>query len=87
MSFGVEWKVELDWSSAAEYKSKIVPNSLSFIRFEAASLTLQFEAFLTNGTQLNFLTSVAGPDRGKIKSTVAGENNAGMVVTTMVRLN
>jgi hypothetical protein len=56
-------------------------------RFEAASLTLQFKASLTNGTQLNFYTSVVGADRGKIKTTIGNENNAGMVVTTMVRLN
>lgn len=79
--------VALDWSSAAEYQSKIVPGTLRMERFEAASLTLQFKASLTNGTQLNFYTSVVGADRGKIKTTVGSENNAGMVVTTMVRLN
>lgn len=79
--------VALDWSSAAEYQNKIVPGTLRLERFEAASLTLQFKASLTNGTQLNFYTPVTGADRGKIKTTVGGENNAGMVVTTMVRLN
>ena len=80
-------RVVLDWSSASEYQSKIVPGSLQLIRFEAASLTLQFEAYLTNGTQLNFYTSVVGADKGKIKTSVGSENNAGLVVTTMVRLN
>ena len=42
---------------------------------------------MTNGTKLNFYTSVVGEDRGKIKTSIGGENNAGMVVTTMVRLN
>ena len=79
--------VALDWSSAAEYQSKIVPGTLKMERFEAASLTLQFKASLTNGTQLNFYASVVGDDRGKIKTTIGSENNAGMVVTTMVRLN
>ena len=79
--------VALDWSSAEDYKSKIVPDSLRLVRFEAASLTLQFEAYLTNGTQLNFYTSVTGSDKGVIKTSIGSENNAGMVVTTMVRLN
>ncbi len=79
--------VTLDWSSAAEYQGKIVPGSLRLERFEAASLTLQFKASLTNGTLLDFYTSVVGADRGKIKTTVGSESNAGMVVTTMVRLN
>ena len=78
--------VTLDWSSAAEYQSKIVPGTLRMERFEAASLTLQFVAYMTNGTELNFYTSVVGADRGRIKTNV-GSNNAGMVVTTMVRLN
>lgn len=80
-------RVTLDWSSAAEYQGKIVPNSLQLVRFEAASLTLQFEAYLSNGTKLNFYSSVVGADRGKIKTSIGGENNAGMVVTTMIRLN
>ena len=79
--------VALDWSSAAEYQGKIVPGTLRLERFEAASLTLQFKASLSTGTQLNFYTSVVGADRGKIKTTVGSENNAGLVVTTMVRLN
>lgn len=76
----------LDWSSAAEYQSKIVSGTLRMERFEAASLTLQFVAYMTNGTELKFYTSVVGADRGRIKTNV-GSNNAGMVVTTMVRLN
>ncbi len=79
--------VQLDWSSAAEYQGKIVPGTLRMERFEAASLTLQFVAYMTNGTQLNFYTSVTGADRGKIRTTVGSDGNAGMVVTTMVRLN
>ena len=79
--------VALDWSSAAEYQGKIVPGTLRLDRFEAASLTLQFKASLTNGTQLAFYTSVTGSDKGVIKTSVGDGNNAGMVVTTMVRLN
>ena len=79
--------VTLDWSSAAEYQSKIVPGTLRLERFEAASLTLRFKASLIDGTQLDFYTSVVGADRGKIKTSIGGENNAGMVITTMVRLN
>ena len=79
--------VTFDWSSAAEYQSKIVPGSLRMLRFEAASLTIQFEAYMSNGTELSFYTSVTGADRGVIKTSVGSENNAGMVVTTMVRLN
>ena len=79
--------VTFDWSSAADYQSKIVPGSLRMLRFEAASLTLQFVAYMTNGTQLNFYTSVTGSDRGVIKTSVGSDGNAGMVVTTMVRLN
>ena len=79
--------VTFDWSSATKYQGKIVPGTLRLERFEAASLTLQFKASLTNGTQLNFYTSVTGADRGKMKTTIGNENNAGMVVTTMVRLN
>ena len=79
--------VTLDWSDAAEYQGKIVPGTLRMERFEAASLTLQFVAYLSNGTQLNFYTSVTGADRGKIKASVGSGNNAGLVVTTMVRLN
>ena len=79
--------VTLDWSSASEYQGKIVSGTLKLERFEAASLTLQFVAYLTNGTQLNFYTSVVGTDRGKIKTNVGSDGNAGMVVTTMVRLN
>ncbi|MBQ7640567.1 MAG: hypothetical protein IJS91_06225 [Bacteroidales bacterium] len=79
--------VTLDWSSAAEYQGKIVPGTLRMERFEAASLTLQFVAYLSNGTQLNFYASVTGADRGKIKASVSNDNNAGLVVTTMVRLN
>ena len=79
--------VALDWSSAAEYQGKIVPGTLKMERFEAASLTLQFVAYMTNGTQLNFYTSVKGADRGIIKTNVGSDGNAGMVVTTMVRLN
>ena len=41
---------------------------------------------MTNGTELTFYASVTGSDRGVIKTSV-GSNNAGMVVTTMVRLN
>ncbi|MBR5404045.1 MAG: hypothetical protein IK113_07480 [Bacteroidales bacterium] len=79
--------VTLDWSSAAEYQGKIVPGTLRMERFEAASLTLQFVAYMSNGTQLNFYTSVTGADRGVIKTNVGSDGNAGMVVTTMVRLN
>lgn len=53
----------------------------------AASLTLQFVVYMTNGTELNFYTSVVGADRGRIKTNVGSDGNAGMVVTTMVRLN
>ena len=35
----------------------------------AASLSLQFEAYLSNGTLLNLYSSVSGADRGKIKSS------------------
>ncbi len=56
-------------------------------RFEAASLTLQVVAYMTYGTHLNFYTSVTGADKGVIKTTVGSDGNAGMVVTTMVRLN
>ena len=76
----------LDWSSAAEYQGKIVPGTLRLVRFEAASLTLQFVAYMANGTELTFYTAVTGSDKGVIKTSVGG-NNAGMVVTTMVRLN
>ena len=79
--------VTLDWSSAADYKSKIVPGTLRLEHFEAASLTLKFVAYMTNGTQLNFYTSVTGADKGVIKTNVGSDGNAGMVVTTMVRLN
>ena len=79
--------VTLDWSSAAEYKSKIVPGTLRMEHFEASSLTLRFVAYMTNGTQLNFYTSVVGAERGKIKTNVGSDGNAGMVVTTMVKLN
>ena len=79
--------VQLDWSSAAEYQSKIVPGTLNLVRFEAASLTLQFVAYMANGTELSFYTSVSGADKGVVKTSVVSENNAGMVVTTMVRLN
>ena len=79
--------VTLDWSSAADYQSKIVPGTLRLEHFEASSLTLKFVAYMTNGTQLNFYTSVTGADRGVIKTNVGSDGNAGMVVTTMVRLN
>ena len=79
--------VALDWSSAAEYQSKIVPGTLRMEHFEASSLTLRFVAYMTNGTQLNFYTSVVGAERGKIKTNVGSDGNAGMVVTTMVKLN
>jgi hypothetical protein len=77
--------VELDWSEATQYQ--IVTGTLRLDRFEAASLTLQFKAQTSNGTRLDFYASVTGEDRGKIKGTVSGQNNAGMTVTTMVRLN
>lgn len=79
--------VTLDWSSAVEYQGKIVSGTLRLVRFEAASLTLHFVAYMTNGTELTFYASVTGSDRGVIKTSVGSENNAGMVVTTMVRLN
>ncbi len=79
--------VALDWSEAAEYQSRIVPGTLRMDRFEAASLTLQFKAQMSDGTKLDFYTSVVGSDKGKMKGTVSGQNNAGMTVTTMVRLN
>lgn len=79
--------VSLDWSSASSYKSKIVPGTLRLEYFEAASLTLRYSASMTDGTILSFYTPVTGNDRGKIKTTIGSENNAGMVVTTMVRLN
>ena len=79
--------VALDWSSAAEYQSKIVPSTLRLVRFEASSLTLQYVAYMSNGTELNFYSSVTGAERGKIKTNVGSDGNAGMVVTTMVRLN
>lgn len=78
--------VTLDWSSAAEYQGRIVPGTLRMERFEAASRTLQFVAYMSNGTQLNFYTSVVGADRGVIKTSVGSDGNAGLVVTTMVRL-
>ena len=79
--------VSLDWSSASEYQGQIVQRTLTLVRFEAASLTLQYSASLVDGTILYFYTSVVGADRGKIKTSIGSENNAGMVVTTMVRLN
>ena len=79
--------VTLDWSSAAEYQAKIVPGTLRLVRFEAASLTLQYIAYMTNGTELNFYTSVSGAGKGVIKTTVGSDGNSGVVVTTMVRLN
>ena len=80
-------EVTLDWSAVAEYQGRIVPNSLRLVRFEAASLTLQFIASLSDGTELNLYTSVTGADRGKVRASIGSANNAGMVVTTMVRLN
>lgn len=79
--------VALDWSDALEFQSRIVPGTLRMDRFEAASLTIQFKAQMSDGTKLDFYASVTGADRGKIKGTVSGQNNAGMTVTTMVRLN
>ena len=79
--------VTLDWSSAAQYQGQIVPRTLKLVRFEAASMTLQYSASLTDGTILDFYTSVIGNDKGRIKTSIGSENNAGMVVTTMVRLN
>lgn len=79
--------VALDWSEASEYQGRIVPGTLRMDRFEAASLTIQFKAQMSDGTKLDFYTSVVGEDRGKIKGTVSGQNIAGMTVTTMVRLN
>lgn len=77
----------LDWSSAAQYQDGIVPGTLRLLRFEAASLTLHYVAYMTNGTELTFYTSVSGPDKGIIKTSVGSDGNAGLVVTTMVRLN
>ena len=79
--------VALDWSEASEFQGRIVPGTLRLDRFEAASLTLQFKAQMSDGSKLDFYASVKGADRGKIKGTVSGQNNAGMVVTTMIRLN
>ena len=79
---------ELEYvDGAAEYQSKIVPSTLRLVRFEASSLTLQYVAYMSNGTELNFYSSVTGAERGKIKTNVGSDGNAGMVVTTMVRLN
>ena len=44
-------------------------------------------AYVADGTELTFYTAVTGADKGVIKTSVGSENNAGMVVTTMVRLN
>ena len=79
--------VAFDWSSANQYQGQIVQKTLKMDRFEAASMTFQFTASLTDGTRLSLNASVLGADKGKIKTTIASENNAGMVVTTMVRLN
>ena len=79
--------ITLDWSEASAFKNKIVPGTLKMDRFEAASLTIQFKAQMSDGTKLDFYAPVSGADRGKIKGTVSGQNNAGMTVTTMVRLN
>lgn len=80
-------EVQLDWSEVTEYQGQMVPNSLRLIRFEAASMMLQFIASLSDGTELSLYASVTGADRGKVKATVGSANNAGLVVTTMVRLN
>ena len=79
--------VTLDWSSASQYQGQIVQRTLKFEHFEAASLTMQYSASLVDGTILCFYTSVVGTDRGKINTSIGSENNAGLVVTTMVRLN
>jgi len=79
--------VALDWSSFSEYESRLVPGSITLERFEAASLTLQFSAYLSDGTELKFYTSVVGDERGVIKTTAGNANNAGLVITTMLRLN
>ena len=80
-------EVQLDWSEVTEYQGRMVPNSLRFVRFEAASMMFQFIASLSDGTELSLCASVTGADRGKVKATVGSANNAGLVVTTMVRLN
>jgi hypothetical protein len=38
-----------------------------------------FVAYMSNGTQLNFYTSVTGADKGVIKTNVGSDGNAGMV--------
>lgn len=68
------------------YLSQMVLSSL-VLEYDMSSDALLGYCMLLDGRKVNFRADVEGPERGRMQLLLEGEQTAGVVVTTMVRLN
>ena len=79
--------VPLTWDDTIlSYSSQIVWNTFN-MSYNHGSQALLGYIMLLDGRYLSFRTDVSGPERGKVHVMLDGEETAGKVISTMIRLN
>lgn len=77
----------LTWDDTIlSYSSQIVWNTFN-MSYNHGSQALLGYIMLLDGRYLSFRTDVSGPERGKVHVMLDGEETAGKVISTMIRLN
>lgn len=79
--------VPIVWGSDLQtYISQMVLSSM-VLEYNMSSDALLGYCMLLDGRKVSFRADVEGPERGRMQLLLEGEQTAGVVVTTMVRLN
>ncbi len=81
-------EVPLVWNTAElqPWQSQMVLSTLEF-RTDAFSQTITGSCMLLDGRSLGFYGELEGADRGRMHLLLDGQQTAGQVISTMVRLN
>lgn len=73
-------------SELQPWQSQMVMSTLD-VRFDAYSQTIIGSCMLLDGRKLGFYGDAEGPNRGQMHVLLNGQQTAGQVISTMVRLN
>jgi hypothetical protein len=75
-------RVELDWSGASQYQSL----ARKFAHFEAANMSIKYEATTSNGEKIALWVPITGENRGKV-SVLTGSNGDNYDVDVIVNMD
>ena len=83
---GTENYVPFDFSALSQYSGGMatLPSDAVFL---PEIMAYKMTAFMIDGTQLDFYVDVTGPDAGKSRVYTTESGGAGLVISSMVRLN